>query len=91
MELASCLSRSADIGVRALGILMISDNRSSSIGDETKRKLKHDAKIKIITAIIESIELFNLPPLKVKKEFSVDNHLASIIEDPEDVTNVYRK
>ncbi len=31
MELASCLSRSKDIGIRAAGILIISDNRKKSI------------------------------------------------------------
>ncbi|MEK6934731.1 MAG: hypothetical protein AABW46_02525 [Nanoarchaeota archaeon] len=91
MELASCLSRSREIGVRATGILIISDNRSSSIGDEVKRELRHQAKTKILTSLIENIELFNFPAPKLKKEFNIDEYLASIIEDPEDVTNVYKK
>jgi len=91
MELASCLSRSRDIGIRATGILIVSDNRSSSIGDETKRELRHNAKTKILTSLIENIGLFSLPAPQLKREFSIDEHLASIIEDPEDKTNVYRK
>lgn len=90
MELASCLSRSIDIGMRAIGILVISDNRKSSIGDQLKKNLRNSAKTNLLRTIIENIDYFKLPRLKTKKEFSVDEYLASIIEDPNDITNIYR-
>nr|MBI4157093.1 hypothetical protein [Candidatus Woesearchaeota archaeon] len=91
MELASCYSRAKDIGIRAVGTLIISDNRKSSIGDDTKRELRHKSKIKVLETIINNITYFELPKLSIDKEFNIDEHLASIIEDPEDVTNIYRK
>ena len=91
MELASCLSRAKDLGIRAIGILIISDNKSHSLNDKTKKSLMQKSKEKIINLIINNIEELNLPKLKVKKEFSINEYLASIIENPEDVTNIYRK
>ncbi len=91
MELASCLSRSKDIGVRSVGVLIISDNRSSSIADTIKKKLRHSTKKSIVQTIVNNLDKFSLSPLKIKKMFSVDEHLAAIIEDPDDITNVYRK
>lgn len=90
MELAACYSRAKDIGIRAVGILIISDNRSNSIGDQTKKKLRHSAKLKVLKTIIGNIDYFKLPQLKTEKAFNIDKHLASIIEDPDDVTNVYK-
>jgi len=91
MELASCFSRAKDIGIRSAGILVISDNRVSSIGDTSKRKVRHDAKLQVLENVIGNLQKFDLPNLKTKREFDIDEHLASIIESPEDVTNVYRK
>jgi len=91
MELASCYSRAKDIGIRAVGVLVVSDNRSTSIGDDTKKELRQSSKTKVLKTIIENIDYFKLPPLKIEKEFNIDEHLASIIEDPEDITNVYRE
>lgn len=90
MELAACLSRAKDIGIRASGILIISDNKKLSIGDITKRKLRHDARLKVLKEIVNNISHLKLPKLKIKKEFNRDEYLASIIDDPEDKTNVYR-
>jgi len=89
MELASCYSRARDIGIRAVGSLIISDNRSSSIID--KKKVLYRAKLKVLGTIINNLGYLNLPELKAGKEFNIDKHLASIIENPEDITNVYRK
>ena len=72
MELASFYSRSKDLGIRATAILVISDNRSEAISDETKRKKESDAKTKILELIINNLESLKLPRLKVKKEFSID-------------------
>ena len=91
MELASCYSRAKDIGMRAMGILIISDNRKTSIGDDTKRKLGHDAKNMVLKTLIDNLDSFKMSPLPHHRKFSIDSHLASIIEDPEDRTNVYRK
>ena len=43
MELAACLSRAKDIGIRAVGLLIISDNRTSAINNKEKRKLRYQA------------------------------------------------
>jgi len=91
MELSSCLSRAKDLGIRAVGILIISDNKSSSRGDEEKKKARTESKLRVLRTIIDNISLFKLPKLKVEKEFSVDEHLASIIESPEDKINVYKE
>jgi len=91
MELASCYSRANDLGIRVVGILIISDNKSSAIGDFEKKKLRQKFKMKVLNVIIKNLNYFKLPNLPVKKEFNIDEHLAWIIEDPEDVTNVYRK
>lgn len=90
MELAACLSRGKDIGVRTAGVLIISDNRSSSIGGEEKRQLRYETKLRVLEAVIANLGKINVPPLKTKKEFSIDEHLASIIEDPKNHVNVYR-
>jgi purine-nucleoside phosphorylase len=89
MELSSCLSMSKDIGIRSAGVLIISDNRKKSIGD--KKITAHESKFKVLKTIIDDIENFNLPKLKVDKEFNINNHLAAIIKHPEDITNVYEK
>jgi len=90
MELAACLARAKDIGMRAAGVLIISDNKNSSIGDETKRNLRHSAKTAVLKTIINNLNSFKLPKLPTEKEWSFDEHLASIIEDPYDKTNIYR-
>lgn len=89
MELSSCLSMSKDIGVRAAGILIISDNRKASIKE--KKPVAHDSKFLVLKSIIDNIEYFNIPKLKVKKEFNLSIQLSSIIKNPEDITNVYNK
>ena len=89
MELASCYSRARDIGIRAVGSLIISDNRSSSILN--KKKVLYEAKLNVLETIIDNLRYLNLPKLKVEKEFNIDEHLASVIENPEDITNIYRK
>jgi len=91
MELASCFSRAKDLGMRSAGILVISDNRESSIGDKSKHKARADAKFNVLKSLVNNLQKFNLPNLKTKREFNIDEHLASIIEDPEDKTNVYRR
>ncbi len=91
MELASFFSRSKDIGMRSAGILVISDNRTSAISDESKHKLRTDIKFNILENLVKNLREFDLPNLKTKREFDIDEHLASIIENPEDATNVYRK
>lgn len=90
MELAACLARAKDIGIRAVGILIISDNRKASLGDQTQKMLRAKQKEKVIKTIVKNLDSFTLPHLKVKKEFLINEHLASIIEDPEDKTNVYK-
>lgn len=93
MELAACYSRAKDIGIRAAGVLIVSDNRRRGLGDTTKERLRlrDSAKIKVLKTVVSNITHFKLPKLPREKEFSIDKYLASVIEDPNDVTNVYRK
>jgi len=90
MELAACLSRAADIGVRAVGVLVISDNRSTSIHDAAKKQLRYDAKRKVAQALVRHLDDLQFPSIKMKKPFTIDEHLASIIEDPKNKINIYR-
>jgi purine-nucleoside phosphorylase len=91
MELASCYSQSKDIGVRCAGILIISDTKKIRIDDKNKKIERRVSKDNVLKAIIKNIEKFNIPALKVKKEYNIDEHLAEIIHDPEDKTNAYKK
>ena len=90
MELASCYSRANDIGVRALGILIISDNKKTSIDDYNKRHIRTDAKKTVLQLISKNIGKIKLSHLKLKKDFKVDDYLANVIHDPKDETNVYK-
>ncbi len=90
MELASCYSRAKDIGVRALGILIISDNKKTSIDDYNKRHIRTDAKKTVLQLISKNIGKIKLSHLKLKKDFKVDDYLANVIHDPKDETNVYK-
>ena len=91
MELASCFSRARDIGMRSTAILIISDNRVSAIGSENKKKLRKNAKFAVLKCLVNNLNKLDLPNLKTKREFDIDEHLAGVIDMPEDVTNVYRR
>ena len=91
MELAACFSRAKDIGMRAVGVLIISDNRKSAISGKEKRKVRENSELAVLQCIVNNLRKFDLPNLKTKREFDIDEHLANIIEDPTDVTNVYRR
>jgi uridine phosphorylase len=91
MELASCFSRCRDLGMRACGVLVISDNRSSSIRDDTKNKVRRNAKFIVLKSILKNVNKLRMPALRTKREFRIDEHLASIIESPYDSLNVYRQ
>lgn len=91
MELAACFSRARDLGMRSAGILIISDNRVSSIDDETKGELRENQRFKVVKRIVKNIRKLDLPNLKTKRKFNIDEHLASIIEDPKNTRNIYRR
>ncbi|MBS3140631.1 hypothetical protein J4405_00630 [Candidatus Woesearchaeota archaeon] len=91
MELASCLSRAKDLGMRTIGILIISDNRSHSLNNNAKKSIKENSKEEVIDLIINNLKELNLKKLKLKKDFSINEYLASVIENSEDVTNIYKK
>ena len=91
MELASCFSRARDIGMRTAGILIISDNRTRHIHGKDKVDLIRKTRRIVLKCLVENLTKFDFPNLKTKREFDIDEHLANIIEDPEDVTNVYRR
>jgi len=91
MELASCLSRAHDMGIRAVGILVISDNRDSAISDETKRVQRHKAKSLVVKTLVENLDLLSLPHLPMDKPFEIDTYLADVIRYPEaGDKNIYR-
>ena len=91
MELSACFSRAKDIGIRSTGVLIISDNRISSIGDETKTIMREEPKFKVLECLVNNLRKFDLPNLKTKRKFDIDEHLASIIELPNDTRNIYKK
>ncbi len=91
MELASCFSRAKDIGIRSAGVLIISDNRTTGLDDKRKSTLRREKKLQVIDCLVRSHQRFHLSALKTKRTFSIDEHLASIIEDPDDKRNVYKK
>jgi uridine phosphorylase len=91
MELASCLSRAKDMGIRAVGVLIVSDNRDSSIDDGDKRNLRHESKITVLQEVVDNLSKLKFPRLKVRKEFNIDEHLAYIIDDPDYEENVYKR
>lgn len=90
MELSACLSRAKDIGIRAIGILIVSDNRKYSISAEDKHKLREPPKRKIIKLVIDNIKNFDLKQIS-NRRFNVNEYLANIIYDPEDSENIYEK
>jgi len=91
MELAACFSRAKDLGIRTVGILIVSDNRSSSIADTKKRVLRRKAKRNMLQIIIGNLNRLQLPILPLKKKFKIDEYLASIIESKSRGVNIYRK
>jgi purine-nucleoside phosphorylase len=91
MEFAAFLSRAKEIGIRAAGVMIISDNRHTSLNDLEKRKARRHIKEKIIGAVVKNIISFDLKPLKGKENFNIDSYLADIIEMDDDGANVYRK
>lgn len=91
MELAAFLARSRDIGIRTAATLIISDNKSSAISDESKKELRRKAKKTVISTIIQNIKAFELPELQIKKPFNVNEYLASIIATDEESPNIYKQ
>lgn len=88
-ELAACFSRAEEIGIRSAGILIVSDNKTSSLGDKDSKKRKYLAKIAAVKNVIEHIEEFALSELP--SDFSINKYLADVIHNPEDDKNVYRE
>jgi purine-nucleoside phosphorylase len=90
MELSACLARAKEIGVRAVGVLVISDNKASSLIDSEKKKQRTSVKKKILKLLVANLEKFNLSQLPGSDKFHLDEHMASIIEDEDSSENVYR-
>jgi len=89
METAACFSRAKDIGVRAAAILVISDNRHTGI-DEAEKKDKEKQKLLVLETIVDNIATFKFADLRAKR-FTINDYLASVIRDPKNRTNAYRK
>ncbi|MFH0870120.1 MAG: hypothetical protein V1866_03625 [archaeon] len=90
MEFAAFLSRAKEIGIRAAGVMIISDNKHTSLDDVEKRETRMEIKKRIVEAVVKNIGSFDLKPLKGSDRFSIDRYLAEIIETDGGV-NVYRK
>ncbi len=80
MELSACYSRAKEIGIRAVGVLVISDNHNSRMGDKTVPSIA-PIRIKILQAIMNNIVCFTVPPLATTEEFNIDKYFDSISED----------
>jgi len=91
MELAAFFSRCADIGVRTAAALIISDNKKSAIGDESKKKLRRTRKKEVIAKVVENFKQLDLQELPMKKPFVIDDYLASIIATDEESPNIYKE
>ncbi len=90
MELAACYSRAKDLGVRAAGILIVSDNKKGHLRDIAKIKARSAAKLRLLKTIAEGSGRLRLPALRVGKRFDPDEFMAAVIETPEQKTNVYK-
>lgn len=90
MEFAAFLSRAKEIGIRAAGVMIISDNRHTSLNDIKKREARREIKNDIIRAVIRNIDSFDLKPMKGSDRFNIDRYLADVIE-MDDGINVYRR
>lgn len=88
MELSACFSRSKDLGIRSVGILVISDNKKSSIAD--KFLARQASKKRLLSVLISNLERFDIKPHAHIDKFKINEYLAWIIEDPDDENNIYR-
>jgi len=91
MEFAAFLSRAKEIGIRAAGVMIISDNRHTSLNDLEKREARRNIKKRIIDAVVKNIDSFDLKPMKNSNNFNIDSYLADVIEMDDDPVNVYRQ
>ena len=91
MELAACYSRGKEIGIRTAGVLIISDNKQNSLINSTQRKLRYGLKFKLAEIFVNNIEKLNLEKIESEsgEKFIIDEHLAKVIEDPDDKENIY--
>ncbi len=89
MELSACFSRAKDLGIRAVGLLVISDNRKNGLAEKMIRR--QVAKKKLLSVIIKNLEKFDIKPHAHINKFKINEYLAWVIEDPDDAANVYRE
>jgi len=91
MEFAAFLSWSEEIGIRSAGVMIISDTKNDSIGNEGRRKTRRKKREEIITSIVKNISDFDLKPLKNSEKFSLDRCLAEIVEIDDKTPSIYRR
>jgi purine-nucleoside phosphorylase len=91
MEYAAVLSRAKEIGIRAAGLMIISDNKEAGLDDDEKRKIRRKKKEEITASIIKNLDQFSLKPLKHADKFDINQYLAEVIETDDEAPNVYRK
>ena len=80
MELSACLSRAKEIGMRAIGILIVGDNHMASMGDVTVPSIA-PIRLKILKTIVDNMAHFRLPPLLTEEEFSIERYFDSVCEE----------
>jgi len=90
MELASVYTRSREIGMRSAGVLVVSDTRNDNLGSEENIKIRRETKLGVLDVLLNNLERFSLQPY-LENGFSVDEHLASIVDMPGEEGNAYRE
>ncbi|MBN2052109.1 hypothetical protein JW756_01280 [Candidatus Woesearchaeota archaeon] len=91
MEYAAFLSWTREIGIRSAGVMIISDTKNDSIGDEGRRKIRREKRESVIASIVKNISDFDLKPLKNSEKFSLDQCLAEIVEIDDKTLSIYRR
>jgi len=91
MEFAAFLSWTKEVGIRGAGVMIVSDTKNDSIGDEGRRKTRRKKREEIITSIVKNISDFDLKPLKNSEKFSLDQCLAEIVEIDDKTPSIYRR
>lgn len=88
MELGAVYSQAKEIGIRAVGLVVISDNHSHSISKIHPQK--DVAFYELTQKIVHSLPQLNLSALSSWGNASINKYLANVIELPER-DNVYQK
>ena len=79
-ELSACLSRGKEIGIRAVGTLIVGDNHRARMGDITVPSIA-PIRISILKTITDNLSNFRVPRLSTEQEFKIEKYFDSISEE----------